>query len=79
MGASDGPLEVGPDTQTHPFIQHALHLLEPGGRRKSTPGLIAQTRVPKIGYLSSWGAEVVLKWPSGGPGSFARPQGGTLS
>jgi hypothetical protein len=29
--------------------------------------LIAQKRAPKIGYLSSWGTAVVLKWPSGSP------------
>ena len=35
--------------------------------------LIARKRVPKRGYLSSWGIEVVLEWPSGGPGAGPAP------
>jgi hypothetical protein len=34
---------------------------------------IAQTNVPKIRYLNSWGTKVVLKWPSGGPGAGQSP------
>ncbi len=40
---------------------------------------IAQERVPKIGYLSSWGAKVVLKWPSGALGPAPGPPEGYLS
>jgi hypothetical protein len=34
---------------------------------QAEPKFIAQKRVPKIRYLSSWGTTVVLRWPSGGP------------
>ncbi len=44
---------------------------------------IAQKIVPKMGYLNSWGAEVVLKWRSCGPGagqsSAPEPPEGHLS
>ncbi len=35
--------------------------------------------VPKIGYLSSWGTKVFLKWPFGGPGPALGPPEGHLS
>jgi hypothetical protein len=45
--------------------------------------IIAQKRVPKIGYLTSWGTQVVLEWPYGSPGAglcpAPRPPEGHLS
>ncbi len=38
--------------------------------------ITAQKRVPKIGYLSSWGTKVVLRLAFGGPGAGQSPAPG---
>ncbi len=46
--------------------------------RKKRPqcAFIVQKGVPKIGHLSSWGTQVVIKNPSGGPGAGQSPAPG---
>ncbi len=39
-------------------------------------GTHSAKRVPKMGYLTSWGTTVLLKWPSGGPWAGQSPAPG---